>query len=347
MKITRKNFVEQFQDQKVSVQKVQNDPNLSRTMKRKMARADLNRDGFISGEREAEKLFKEVDRYDRNGDRNSISTNNRNVFKLHQALTGAVEQATPAADTGTTSSQDPLGQLLSDNPGIQSNQDLLNYFMRRNRNNWSAAASEAKDFGVSLNALSRNRRGRPHANVSTSTPTPSTSEPTPVDSRPSFGPIGRVRGAGRTSRAFRQKVTEIAERLQMDPTHLMAVMSFESGETFSPSIRNRYTNATGLIQFMPRTARRMGTTTGKLAAMTPERQLDYVERYLRPYKGKMNTVEDAYMAVLWPAAVGKGPNYALFRNPSKAYRQNRGLDTNRNGVVTAREAASKVRAKMQ
>ncbi|TNE48598.1 MAG: lytic transglycosylase domain-containing protein [Deltaproteobacteria bacterium] len=132
----------------------------------------------------------------------------------------------------------------------------------------------------------------------------------------------------------------------MDPVHLMAVMSFETGETFSSSVRNRHTGATGLIQFMPQTARGMGTSTSALSRLSPERQLDYVERYLEPYAGRMNTVEDAYMAVLWPAAVGRGPNHVLFRRGTRAYRQNSGLDINRNGYITSREAANKVRAKI-
>ena len=31
----------------------------------------------------------------------------------------------------------------------------------------------------------------------------------------------------------------------------------------------------------------------------------YVERYLRPYAGRMSDLASAYMAVLWPAAVRK------------------------------------------
>ena len=163
----------------------------------------------------------------------------------------------------------------------------------------------------------------------------------PADAR-----IGRVAGMENTTPEFRQKVAQIADRLGMNPQHLMAIMSFETGGRFSPSIRNRTSGATGLIQFMPSTARGLGTSTAALSRMSPMQQLDYVEKYLKPFAGKMNTLEDAYMAVLWPAAVGKGPNHSLFRSPTIQYRQNQGLDTNRNGVVTAREAASKVRARI-
>lgn len=44
--------------------------------------------------------------------------------------------------------------------------------------------------------------------------------------------------------------------------------------------------ATGLIQFMPATAQGMGTTTAALAAMSAVQQLDYVQRYFKPYAAR-------------------------------------------------------------
>lgn len=152
-----------------------------------------------------------------------------------------------------------------------------------------------------------------------------------------------VIGWERTTPAFRAKVGEIAHRLGIDPIWLAAIMSFETGGTFSPSIRNMAgSGATGLIQFMPETARGLGTSTEDLARMDALAQLDWVERYFRPYRGRMNSLQDAYMAVLWPAAVGRGPDAVLFRHPTVAYRQNAGLDWNRDGQITAREATRKV-----
>ncbi len=142
---------------------------------------------------------------------------------------------------------------------------------------------------------------------------------------------------------FLNKVKTIGLNLGLTPEYLMAVMGFETGGTYSPSIRNPVSGATGLIQFMPSTAIGLGTSVSKLAQMTAIEQLDYVEKYLRPYKGRFSTLEDAYMAVLWPVAVGKGSNYVLFRSGTIQYTQNSGLDANRDGVVTASEAANKVR----
>lgn len=136
----------------------------------------------------------------------------------------------------------------------------------------------------------------------------------------------------------------------MPVDYLMAVIAFETGETFSPSIRNMAgSGAVGLIQFMPNTARGLGTTAEALSEMTAEDQINYVYRYLRPYKGRMKTLADVYMAVLWPAAVGKTDESALWSRASHptTYSQNAGLDVDKDGIILKREAAAKVQEKLE
>jgi hypothetical protein len=112
-------------------------------------------------------------------------------------------------------------------------------------------------------------------------------------------------------------------------------MSFETAGTFDPAQRNLAgSGATGLIQFLPATARQLGTTTEALARMTPEEQLAYVERYLQPYQGRLRSLQDTYMAVLMPAAIGKPASHILFRAGTRAYDLNRTLDTAQTGRVT-------------
>ncbi|WP_299867914.1 transglycosylase SLT domain-containing protein [uncultured Hoeflea sp.] len=150
------------------------------------------------------------------------------------------------------------------------------------------------------------------------------------------------------SAPFKRKVISIADRLGMSADHLMAVMAFETGRSFDPAIRNHAgSGATGLIQFMPRTAIGLGTTTQALSKMNALAQLDYVEAYLKPYKGRMGDLSSAYMAVLYPRAVGKPEDYVLFRKGSKAYKLNRGLDRNNNGQVTKAEASARVAALLE
>lgn len=145
--------------------------------------------------------------------------------------------------------------------------------------------------------------------------------------------------------AFKQKVVEIARRLSCDPNHLMAVMAFETGGTFLPDKKNAAgSGAIGLIQFIPPTAVGLGTTTAKLAVMSAFDQLDFVEKHFRSIVGSrpLPTLEDVYMVVLLPVAVGKPDSFPLFKAPSKAYSQNAGLDINKDGLITKAEAAKKV-----
>ena len=126
----------------------------------------------------------------------------------------------------------------------------------------------------------------------------------------------------------------------------MSCMAFESGETFSPSILNAAgSGAVGLIQFMPSTAKSLHTSTTALAAMSAESQLDYVERYFRPYKGRIRTIEDIYMTILFPRAIGRNAEYVLFTEGTKAYKHNKGLDADEDKHVSKYEAAAAVRAK--
>lgn len=156
----------------------------------------------------------------------------------------------------------------------------------------------------------------------------------------------------RVSPEFRNRVLDICDDLGMDPNHLMACMAFETGETFSPSIRNAAgSGATGLIQFMPQTAAALGTSVVELAEMTAVKQLDYVSAYFWPRRGRLKTLEDVYMAILWPAAIGKSNSYVLFdkysaRNP-RAYVQNAGLDYDKDGKITKGEACRRVQLKLE
>jgi hypothetical protein len=150
----------------------------------------------------------------------------------------------------------------------------------------------------------------------------------------------------KVSPAFRDEVRAICGRLKCDPNHLMAAMAFESVETFSPSVRNPRSGATGLIQFMEDTARVLGTSQDELAAMTAEEQLVFVERYLKQYAGKLTTLADIYMAILWPRAVGQPDDHVLFSNGSIQYAQNVNLDDDGDGVITKMETASLVTAKL-
>lgn len=143
------------------------------------------------------------------------------------------------------------------------------------------------------------------------------------------------------SAAFKRKVIEIAAEIGIDSNFLMAAMAFESARTFSAGIQNPSSKATGLIQFMPSTAKALGTSIEALKKMTPVEQLDYVRLYFLPNRGKLRDLSDLYMAILWPRAIGRPTSHILFARGSNQY-QNRALDADNDGVVTKAEAANRV-----
>lgn len=159
----------------------------------------------------------------------------------------------------------------------------------------------------------------------------------------------KIAWGAKVSPEFLDRVEAIRKRFgwsidQMN--YLMACMAFESGESFSPTIRNAAgSGAVGLIQFMPATLKGMGYTVEQAQKMTAVQQLDLVEKYFKPYRNSVKTLSDMYMAILMPKFVGAAETSTIFSG-GIAYRQNSGLDANRDGKVSKMEAASKVSAKL-
>jgi hypothetical protein len=142
-------------------------------------------------------------------------------------------------------------------------------------------------------------------------------------------------------KAFTDKVKRIADDLEINPNWLMAVMNFESG--LRADIVNSI-GATGLIQFMPNTAKSLGTTTSELAKMSRVKQLDYVYKYynqswIRP---KLLRYVDLYMATIFPASMGKPDNHVIKSDTISAnkFTQNNPIfdrEGNKDGITTVGE----------
>lgn len=106
---------------------------------------------------------------------------------------------------------------------------------------------------------------------------------------------------------YTQRLHEIATELDTHPDTLTRIFEIESGGNHTA--RNKWTGATGLIQFMPATAREMGTDTAALVQMSATEQLDYVLEYLRPAAG--SDVFGFYLQVFFPAAKNKPETWVL------------------------------------
>lgn len=151
-----------------------------------------------------------------------------------------------------------------------------------------------------------------------------------------------VRGLEHTSAAFHRELVALATRLGLSADFLAAVISFETGGTFDPAIRNPSSGATGLIQFMPSTAKQLGTSTDALARMSAVDQLEFVERYYAPVANRIATLSDHYLAVFAPIGLGRGPDFVLYASPSSAYEQNKALDHAGDGTITVSDASAPV-----
>uniref|UniRef100_A0AB39C8U4 Tape measure protein n=1 Tax=Acinetobacter phage vB_AbaM-SPB TaxID=3236747 RepID=A0AB39C8U4_9CAUD len=129
-------------------------------------------------------------------------------------------------------------------------------------------------------------------------------------------------------------IARVAKNIGVNPNDLAAVISFETGGTFSPSKRNPKSSATGLIQFMAGS----GGTKGKYYGMTRDQfgslsfdeQMKYVEKYFMDRSSRFragneakNTTGDVYGAV-----TGYG-----YKKGSREYELNKVWDSNKNGII--------------
>lgn len=147
-----------------------------------------------------------------------------------------------------------------------------------------------------------------------------------------------------TSAGFRSALAEMALGLGLNPSYIAAPMAVETGHTFSPSIQNPFTRATGLIQFMPPTATAMGTSVEALKRMSATEQLAYVKRFFAPYAGRIrpDVPGDYYLAIFYPALIGHDPGTVIYSAGDTGYAQNAGLDRNGDGVITVGDVTGTV-----
>lgn len=152
---------------------------------------------------------------------------------------------------------------------------------------------------------------------------------------------------------FRKKVVEICNDLWGEENkikmanYLMAIFQWESGGTFKPDAPNQANSGgTGLIQFMPSTAKGLlgkevtvetvknyyGKKYNKktkqkedwnlkrvkeFANMTAVKQLDYVKEFFKDLKGKNIEFIDVYLKVLFPASSGLSEHVVFADSSSK------------------------------
>jgi len=151
---------------------------------------------------------------------------------------------------------------------------------------------------------------------------------------------------------FNKKLDKIADALGVSSKNLLAIMKMES--RVDPAAVNKQSGATGLIQFMPDTARSLGTTVEALREMSAVEQLDYVYKYFKMVGVRPGMdLGDLYMAVFMPKFVGYPDDFVLGQqgggkvpgtnlSSDLVYKQNKGLDKNKDGSITVADVKSSI-----
>ncbi len=141
---------------------------------------------------------------------------------------------------------------------------------------------------------------------------------------------------------FWLELQAIAERLKIQPEWILNVMACES--LLNPSARNSLPGqtASGLLQFIEATAQSMGTTTAAIRRMNPVEQLQLVERYFTPFRGRLKNMADVYTTVFRGFVVegGDATEVVPLDNSSKEkriYSLNKWLDFNCDEKITKGE----------
>ena len=148
---------------------------------------------------------------------------------------------------------------------------------------------------------------------------------------------------GDLSDQFFQDIIAVCGRLRMDAMDLLGVMMAESN--VRADAQNPRSNASGLIQFLPKTLVGLGWTgtPESFRRLTADDQLPYVEAYFQPYAHfVLDSAARVYQVVFLPSSLSLGSSMDTViaeKNGLNAgvYDRNRGMDTNLDGVITVGE----------
>jgi Transglycosylase SLT domain len=143
----------------------------------------------------------------------------------------------------------------------------------------------------------------------------------------------------RSQPEFWREIHAVAARLGTDPAWLLNVLAYES--LFDPAARNPLPGqtASGLLQIIEETARSLGTTTNAIRRMSPLEQLRLVERYLTPFRGRLDSLADVYLAVFRGVVIEGGDEVVIVDSGKepRLYDLNTSLDLNKDKRITKGE----------
>lgn len=143
---------------------------------------------------------------------------------------------------------------------------------------------------------------------------------------------------------FLDKVTLMSRKLNIKPSELLSMLSKESTEKIDPRAKNK-SGATGIFQLMfnPKDPfqERYGYTRDEFLNLSRAQQMDVYDQYLqdvqKQFKKYPQDTIDLALSQLAPALMGAEQDTTIYRSGDSAYTQNKNIDADSDGRITAGE----------
>jgi len=143
--------------------------------------------------------------------------------------------------------------------------------------------------------------------------------------------------------AFLGEVKRVSQKYGIKEGDLLGLIASESG--FNPAA-GEIGDHVGLIQFGVGEAKSVGTSQSALKRMSRAEQMKYVDKYFETRGLKYGAgAGQLYATVFAPAYASGDPNKVLYSSPSREYRSNAPLDSNRDGKITIAEMGGRIERK--
>ena len=153
---------------------------------------------------------------------------------------------------------------------------------------------------------------------------------------------GTKAGNWKKDMEFMDKVNKFADEKKIKASDLLAVMASESG--FDPTAKNPTSGAMGLIQFTPKTAKFLGTSTEDLSKMSRSEQFEYVKKFFEKSGGLKEGANagDIYAQIYLPS---KKNDNILSKKGEDYYEGNKEFDIGGKGYITKEDLQQRAEKK--
>lgn len=121
----------------------------------------------------------------------------------------------------------------------------------------------------------------------------------------------------------RKELRKVSKELGIKPEWLYKTIFIEcQGDIYKS---NPYSGAIGTIQFLPSTARLLGTDTSKIKQMTTCQQLQLTKKYIQIVSNgrKIISLHQLYLLVFFPQAAYQSESYIIGDNHTNVFKYNK------------------------